>query len=130
MCAALTIQVAGGLCETDSRSETTLMLYFRRKAGFGKTDATVRQFDCEDEDDLPLSVFATMGMMRRAAKDFNVTSDQNLDEFIKIDYNTPTEDDDPENQTTTSSQVSEANETDGEIEHVQEKENKIKCFKL
>ncbi|KAI4464385.1 putative peptidasehypothetical protein [Holotrichia oblita] len=99
-----------------------------RKAGFGKTDATVRQFD--SEDDLPLSVFATMGMMRRAAEDLNITSDQNLGEFIKIDDNTPTENDDFENQTTTSSQVSEANETDDEIEHVQEREeeNKIKCF--
>lgn len=102
-----------------------------RKAGFRKTDATVPQFDSEDEDDLPLSVFATMEMMRRAAEDLNITSDQNLDEFIKIDDKTPTEDDDFENQTTTSSQVSEANETDDEIEDVQEQkeeENKIKCF--
>ncbi|KAI4456822.1 hypothetical protein MML48_8g00020361 [Holotrichia oblita] len=101
-----------------------------RKARFRKRDATVCQFDSEDENDLSFSVFATMGMMRRAAEDLNVTNDQHQDEFIKIDDNTPTEDDDFENQATTSSQVSEANETDDEIEHVQEKEeeNKIKCF--
>ncbi|KAI4469869.1 hypothetical protein MML48_1g14209 [Holotrichia oblita] len=52
-----------------------------------------------------------MGIMRRAIEDLNITSDQNLDEFIKIDDNTPTEDDDFENQTTTSSQ-------DGKQNHV------------
>ncbi|KAK9720097.1 hypothetical protein QE152_g22280 [Popillia japonica] len=78
-------------------------------------------------NELPLSVFATMGMMRKATEDLNVTSDQSLDEFIKIDDNTPTEDDDFENQTIRSS---EANETDDEIEHLQgkEEENKIECF--
>ncbi|KAK9730135.1 hypothetical protein QE152_g15471 [Popillia japonica] len=39
-------------------------------------------------------IITTMRMMRRAAEDLNVTSDQNLDEFIKIYDNTPTKDDD------------------------------------
>lgn len=60
--------------------------------------------------------------MLRAAEKLNVTNEQNLDEFVNIDQNTLTEDEDFE------SQRDENNEIDDQIENAAEEENKIKCY--
>ncbi|XP_066249566.1 tigger transposable element-derived protein 6-like [Euwallacea similis] len=93
------------------------------KAGFRKSDTTLPHFD--PEDDLPLSVLV---IMMKATKELNFTNDKNLEKFINIDQNTPTEDDDFENQVTAFSQHNENIETYDEIEDVEEEENKIKCY--
>lgn len=57
------------------------------KAGFKKNDARLTEFD--PEDDLPLSMFSEI---LKGVKELELTEEQSLEDFITIDRNVQTED--------------------------------------
>ena len=67
--------------------------------------------------------------MKRAAEELNIPDNQNLDEFVNIDQNIPTEDNaDPKNLVIEQTESNKENETDEEIEEIQEEANKVKIY--
>lgn len=65
--------------------------------------------------------------MIRTDEKLNVINDQNLNQFINVDQNLPTENDDFENQIIALTQHNGNSETDDETEDVLN-EDKIKCY--
>ena len=67
--------------------------------------------------------------MKRAAEELNIPDNQNLDEFVNIDQNISTEDNaDPKDLVIELTESNKENETDKEIEEIQEEASKVKSY--